>query len=125
MTRSVNLLSMTLLATLLSSSAVYAQEEKAPATDKAEKAGYSDDVVKDKSNNEKWRGGTAKFPSKPKDMWELGIHGGYLQYAGDVNTQPGYGFGLHVRKSLGYVFSLRGNFIYGVAYGLNYLPTPR
>jgi outer membrane protein OmpA-like peptidoglycan-associated protein/opacity protein-like surface antigen len=123
MTRSANLLSITLLATLLSSSATYAQTEK--EADKATQPGFSDDVVKDKSNNEKWRGGTAKFPSKPKDMWELGVHAGYLQYAGDVNSQPGYGFGLHIRKSLGYVFSVRGNFMYGVAYGLNYLPNYR
>lgn len=130
MTRSVNLLSMTLLATVLSVGATYAQDDKGTdkavdKSDKSEQPGFSDDVVKDKSNNEKWRGGTAKFPSKPKDMWEVGIHGGYLQYAGDVNSQPGYAFGLHVRKSLGYVFSLRGNFMYGVAYGLNYLPSQR
>ncbi len=125
MTRSVNLLSTTLLAVLLSTGATFAQEEKTPAAAEKQQPGYSDDVVKDKNNNEKWRGGTAKFPSKPRDMWELGVHGGYLQYAGDVNSQPGYGFGLHIRKSLGYVFSLRGNFMYGVAYGLNYLPSYR
>ena len=63
--------------------------------------------------------GTA-FPPKPKNMWELGVHGGYFQIAGDVNPDPGFGVGLHLRKSLGYVFSLRFNAMYGQAYGYNF-----
>jgi OmpA-OmpF porin, OOP family len=102
-----------------------ATETKVSRKAGTDEAGFSNDVVKDKENNDNWRSGKSKFPSKPKDMWELGVHGGYLQYAGDVNTQPGYGFGLHLRKSMGYVFSVRLNAMYGVAYGLNYLASWR
>jgi outer membrane protein OmpA-like peptidoglycan-associated protein len=127
-----NLFSAMMLMSAMSTAAL-AQDtptpEPAPATTtkaaKTDDAGFSNDVVKDKENNDNWRSGKSKFPSKPKDMWELGVHGGYLQYAGDVNSQPGYGFGLHVRKSMGYVFSVRLNAMYGVAYGLNYLPSQR
>ena len=49
----------------------------------------------------------------PKDMFEIGIGGGYAFVAGDVTQSPGYGVGLHVRKSLDYVFSLRFDGFYG------------
>jgi hypothetical protein len=35
----------------------------------------------------------------------------------------GYGFGGHLRKSIGYVLSLRGSYTYGIGKGLNFLPT--
>lgn len=61
----------------------------------------------------------ATFPARPKSMWEIGLHGGHAFVSGDVNPELGYGFGIHVRKSLGYLFSLRLNAIYGQAKGLN------
>jgi OmpA-OmpF porin, OOP family len=125
-----NLFSVAML-TLATTTASFAQQDDvtAPASTSktTDNAGFDDAFMKDKdkANNADWRSGKSKFPSKPKDMWELGVHGGYLQYAGDVNSQPGYGFGLHLRKSMGYVFSLRGNAMYGVTYGLNYLSSKR
>lgn len=86
-------------------------------------ATITEDQVKDKEQFQKFKEGQTKYPAKPRDMWELGIHGGYLQYSGDVNQQPGYAFGLHLRKSLGYSFAIRLNAMYGVAKGLNYLPS--
>jgi len=53
----------------------------------------------------------------PKDMIEVGLSGGYVFVSGDVTQQPGYGVGLHVRKSLDYVFSLRFDGFYGLATG--------
>lgn len=53
----------------------------------------------------------------PKDMIEFGIAGGYVFVGGDVTQKPGYGVGLHVRKSLDYVFSLRFDGFYGSARG--------
>jgi OmpA-OmpF porin, OOP family len=53
----------------------------------------------------------------PRDMIEVGIQGGHLFISGDVNQQPGYGVGLHIRKSLDYVFSLRLDGFYGRAFG--------
>ncbi len=48
------------------------------------------------------------FPAKPRNQWELGVKLGAYNVAGDVRAQfPGFGAGLHLRKALGYVFSLR------------------
>src|SRR4051794_38207716 len=51
------------------------------------------------------------FPAKPRSQWELGVKAGVFTVAGDVSPIiPTAGFGLHVRKALGYVFSLRGEY---------------
>ncbi len=81
----------------------------------------SDETAKNEDQTRAWEKGDEKYPSKPKDMWELGIHGGHFMIAGDVNPQPGWAVGAHLRKSLGYVFALRFNAMYGNAKGLNYL----
>lgn len=61
------------------------------------------------------------FPAKPRNQWELGIKLGAFSVASDVRTVfPGFGAGLHVRKALGYIVSLRGEFGIGVGKGLNY-----
>ena len=49
----------------------------------------------------------------PKDKWEVGVHVGLPFVVGDVDAKfPGFGGGLHVRKSLDHIFSLRGTFLY-------------
>lgn len=53
----------------------------------------------------------------PKSMFEVGVGGGYVFISGDIAQKPGYGVGLHVRKSLDYVFSLRADGFYGMAKG--------
>ena len=61
------------------------------------------------------------FPAKPRNQWELGIKGGLFNISGDVRSRlftPGVG--IHVRKALGYVFSLRGEYTMGWAKGLNF-----
>ena len=61
------------------------------------------------------------FPAKPRNQWEIGIKGGLFNIFGDVPTVfPTFGGGLHVRKALGYMFSLRAEFMYGVGKGLNW-----
>jgi outer membrane protein OmpA-like peptidoglycan-associated protein len=67
--------------------------------------------------------GTYNFPAKPRNQWELGIKGGLLNVIGDVDPQPSWGLGLHVRKAFGYLFSLRLEGMYGVAKGLNWRPS--
>jgi outer membrane protein OmpA-like peptidoglycan-associated protein len=67
--------------------------------------------------------GTYNFPAKPRDQWELGIKGGMLHINGDVASRFGYGFGAHIRKSLGYVVSLRLHYMYGNAKGLAWKPS--
>jgi OOP family OmpA-OmpF porin len=66
-----------------------------------------------------------KYPVKPKDMWELGINGGLSAITGDAYSNfPGFGVGLHVRKSLNYALSIRGGYNYHSASGTNHFTTP-
>jgi outer membrane protein OmpA-like peptidoglycan-associated protein/opacity protein-like surface antigen len=51
--------------------------------------------------------------AKPKDMWEVGLQGGTMFISGDLESDFGYAAGIHFRKSLDHVFSLRGDFWYG------------
>ena len=65
------------------------------------------------------------FPSKPRNMWEIGVGGGLLNVLGDVPTLMlwnggGYGFHAHVRKAWGHVLSTRLQYNYGIAKGLDY-----
>lgn len=67
--------------------------------------------------------GNYDYPAKPKDMWELGIKGGSFSVPiADVDARflKSFGFGGHIRKSLGHVMSLRLEYVYGVAQGLNW-----
>lgn len=65
-----------------------------------------------------------KFPvNKPSDMWELGLHAGYLALGADTPLElpiAGFGGGISLRKSLGYTFSLRADFMYGRTSGQDY-----
>ncbi len=72
-------------------------------------ANIPDDITSDPAQNKRWRQGEHAYSAKPKSMWELGLHTGYAFISGDVEAPfpAGYGFGLHARKSLNYMFSLR------------------
>ncbi|NOT51011.1 MAG: OmpA family protein [Chitinophagaceae bacterium] len=62
--------------------------------------------------------GTYNFPAKPRNQWEIGIKGGLFQVSGDIPAKfLSPGFGLHVRKAFGYVFSMRLEYIYGIGKG--------
>ena len=64
---------------------------------------------------------TYNFPAKPRNMVEVGVTLGNINIAGDVDSKiPTLGWGLHVRKALGYIFSLRVEYINGIAKGLNW-----
>jgi hypothetical protein len=61
------------------------------------------------------------FPSKPRSQWEVGVKVGSPSISGDLATNyPNFGFGVHVRKSLGYLLSLRGEYVRGTATGLDW-----
>lgn len=50
----------------------------------------------------------------PADQWEIGVDLGTPMVIGDIDADfPGFGGGLHVRKSLGHVFSVRLGGLYG------------
>ncbi len=64
------------------------------------------------------------FPAKPRNEWEIGVKGAYTYGFTDVdNWGPTGGFGIHVRKALGYVFSLRAEYDWIRLRGLNYQPS--
>ena len=66
--------------------------------------------------------GTYNFPAKPRNQWELGLKVGAFNVSGDVPTVfPTLGFGAHVRKSFGYVFSMRLEYMNGTGKGLHWL----
>jgi hypothetical protein len=71
------------------------------------------------------------YPAKPRDKWEIGLDAGLLMVSGDIKTgftdwkagdkfHTKLGFGGHIRRSFGYVFSLRGNFMMGSTWGRNW-----
>ena len=61
------------------------------------------------------------FPPKPRNMWEVGVKVGAPTILGDVTSNfPTFGWGVHVRKALGYSLSLRAEFINGTSTGLNW-----
>ena len=58
------------------------------------------------------------FPAKPRNQWEIGVKGGLSTVSGDVRAWlPTWGLGLHVRKALGYTFSLRLEYDYMTGQG--------
>lgn len=71
------------------------------------------------------------FPAKPRNQWEVGVKLGSPSISSDVDAlNPNFGVGLHVRKSLGYLLSIRGELFTGTAKGLgsqqntNYVNNP-
>ena len=71
--------------------------------------------------NEFWNS-TYNFPAKPRNMIEIGASIGMLSISGDVAAKiPTGGFEVHVRKALGYLFSLRLQYLYGTGKGMNWL----
>ncbi len=84
----------------------------------------TDDMTVDSEQNKQWRMGEYSYSAKPKNAWELGIALGHFFIDGDVDrTIPGgWGVGLHLRKAINYVFSIRGTVFYGQATGLDPQP---
>ncbi len=84
---------------------------------------YDSSVISNKNmgqQNEFWNN-TYSFPAKPRNMMEIGISGGLPTISGDVSSKvPTFGFSAHVRKAIGYVFSLRLQYLYGDAKGQNW-----
>jgi len=67
---------------------------------------------------------TYSFPAKPRNMVEVGVTAGNMAINGDVYSRlPRLGFGAHIRKAFGYVFSLRLEYTNGTPEGLNWQPS--
>lgn len=69
------------------------------------------------------------FPARPKDAWEIGFNLGAAFVSGDVQPKvypfspfDNAGVGISVRKSFGYIFSIRAEYMYQVSTGRNWQP---
>lgn len=79
---------------------------------------------KSQSQHSEFLQNTYPFPAKPRNQWEVGISLGNIAISGDVSTRfPNIGWGAHVRKAMGYVFSARLAYSGGIARGMNWLPS--
>lgn len=67
-----------------------------------------------------FRNNQSDYPAKPRNMWELGFHGGYHFIQGDVAAMPGFGGGISLRKALGHTFSVRAEYTGSFDKGLDY-----
>ncbi len=79
-------------------------------------------VVPDKrrAQHTEFLNGTYNFPAKPRNQWEIGIKVGSFKIGGDLPTRISPGFGLHVRKAFGYIFSMRMEYMYGIGKGQHF-----
>jgi hypothetical protein len=75
---------------------------------------------KDMAQHSEFLNGTYNFPAKPRNQWEVGLKIGSFKVGGDIPTQFSPGFGLHIRKAFGYVFSMRAEYTYGIGKGLHF-----
>src|SRR5687768_9921894 len=85
---------------------------------------YDSTVISQKSmtqQNEFWNN-TYSFPAKPRNQLEIGFSLGAFTVSGDVRAKfPTLGGAIHIRKALGYLISMRLQYLYGVGKGQNYL----
>ncbi|MDQ6903138.1 MAG: hypothetical protein M3139_09020 [Bacteroidota bacterium] len=84
---------------------------------------YDSSVISSKgqAQQNEFMNNTYDFPAKPRTQLEVGISGGMFSVSGDVSAKlPTIGFAVHVRKALGYIFSLRLQYLYGVGKGQNW-----
>jgi len=76
---------------------------------------------KDMQQHTEFLNGTNNYPAKPRNQWEIGLKVGTFTIAGDVPSRTlSPGFGLHVRKAMGYVFSMRLEYMYGIGKGMHF-----
>ena len=87
---------------------------------------YDSSVVSPKgmAQQNEFMNNTYDFPAKPRSEFEFGISAGMFSVSSDVSAKlPTAGLSVHVRKALGYIFSLRLQYVYGGAKGLNWKPS--
>lgn len=108
-------------AVMISSTAFGQKDKKDDNNDAFKTPIITDDMTIDSEQNKNWRMGQYKYSARPKNAWELGIHFGHFFIDGDVDRAlpGGFGVGLHLRRALGYVFSIRLDATYGQTKGLD------
>lgn len=60
------------------------------------------------------------YRQTPKHKWEVGLHLGHFITTGDIPFQSGFATGIHARRALDYVFSLRFEGYYGEMSGVRF-----
>lgn len=103
---------------LAASVGLFAQGMPVPATDDTESVETTDLTIDD-LNDKKAMMEEEMEDKKSGTMLELGIRPAYTFVSGDVDAQPGFGLGVHLRKSLDHLFSLRLDGFYGQSAGDN------
>jgi hypothetical protein len=89
-------------------------------------AGYNvfDSAVistKNKPQHNEFLNNTYNFPAIPRNQWEFGASLGTIAVNGDIPSKvPSLGFEAHIRKAIGYTFSLRLQYTNATAYGMNW-----
>lgn len=94
----------------------------------AQSVGYSYDIrdsslipTKRLAQHNEFLNNAYPFPAKPRNEWEIGVKGGYTNGFTSVhNWGPTGGFGIHLRKAIGYLFSIRAEYDWIRLRGLNY-----
>lgn len=81
---------------------------------------YNPDYFSNKEKQAAFTNHTAAYPSRPKDMWELGLSGGASFMFTPIDPKLGWGAGISLRKSLGHVFSVRFGYNYSQNKGQDY-----
>ncbi len=114
-----------ILGLLFAAQGVFAQDDNSTSSMNDSKS-YWDDSSKVSTKNmaqyNEFRNNMYPYPSKPRDMWQLGVTGGVLMPLFDVPNAPfpGWHAGLNLRKSLGYLVSIKFGAEYGEAKGYDY-----
>jgi outer membrane protein OmpA-like peptidoglycan-associated protein len=116
----MKVLQLSLLSLLLSFSVgVLAQGTPVPATNDAETVETTDMTIEELNGEETMDKKSKMSGKKSGSMLEVGIRPSYMFVSGDVASEAGYGVGLHFRKALDHLFSLRVDGLYGISKGVN------
>jgi len=111
----MKVLSLSLLTLLLAVTAVVgAQGTPVPATNDTETTETTDLTIEDLTEEEPMadKKMDKSFKRSPSNI-EIGLRPSYMWVGGDVDPGVGFGGGLHIRKSLDHLFSLRLDGLYG------------
>lgn len=115
-----------MMSLLLAARGVFAQDSSTMMMNDAKS--YWDDSSKVSTKNmaqyNEFRNNQYPYPAKPRDQWQIGLTGGVLVPLFDVpNAQfPGWHAGVNIRKSLGYLVSVKAGVEYGETKGYEYRP---
>jgi OOP family OmpA-OmpF porin len=102
-------------ALLLLSFGLFSQGTPVPATNDTETVETTDATIEDLTGED----AAMDDGEKTGTMWEFGIRPSYMWIGGDVDAGSDFGIGIHFRKSLDHLFSLRFDGLYGNSNGEN------